>query len=99
MAIRRDLNSFNASRGGLSWDLDLRLLSDCLLLGLSWRLLSDSGNCLLVALGLLEELGGASGALDSAQVARVDKLAPLVLAGVAVIGALGSAVRVADRVH
>jgi len=51
---------------------------------------------LLEALAFFEEVGGAGRAAHTSEVAWVDKLTPLILACVAVVGALGSAVRV-DR--
>ena len=51
---------------------------------------------LLEALTFLEEVGGACWAAHISEVAWVDKLAPLILACVAMVRSLGSAVRV-DR--
>ena len=48
----------------------------------------------MVALAFLEEFRGAGGAGDIGEVAWVDQLAPLMLACVAVVGALGSTVHI-----
>ena len=61
-----------------------------------WGCLGGRWPCdlLVVALAFLEEFRGAGGAGDIGKIAWVDKLAPLILACVAVVGALGSAVNV-----